>query len=140
MTQISLIDGKIFLALKTHMDTFTGAAVYYSPNVPQDPTRSTPHIVIDDVRIDTDTRYTQADAPDEYRGILNMSVMVPMQWTAAQAIGLASATADHWDKGAWYAYDDVRLQAMRRPKIIGAGYQDAGMIRYPVQVMWRAVG
>lgn len=137
---IERIDGKIFLALRNHTDTFAGADVFYSPSVPQQPGKSEPYIVIDDVRSDFATRYVGVSEDDEYRGVWNLSVMVPVVWTSAQAIGLASDVCDHFTKGAWYAYDGARVQIMRRPKVVSAGYQDHGMIRYPVQVMWRAVG
>lgn len=140
MTQTPQIDAKIYLALSAHMDTFTGAAVYYSPNVPVKPDVETPYVIVDDVRTDFATRFVQGDAADEYRGIWNVSVMVPMAWTGAQAIGLASLVADHFDKGARYVSSGVSVQVMKRPRIVGAGYQDMGMIRYPVQIEWRASG
>ena len=140
MTQIPQIDAKIYLALAAHTNTFTGAAVYYSPNVPVKPDVGSPYVVVDDVRLDFATRYVQGGAVDEYRGIWNVSVMVPMSWTGAQAMGLAAKVADHFDKGARYAASGVSVQIMKRPRIVGAGFQDAGMIRFPVQVEWRSVG
>lgn len=66
--------------------------------------------------------------------------MCPMGYTAGQVIGVAGRVADHWQKAAWYAYDDMRVQVLARPRVIGSGYQVMGMMRYPVQVKWLAVG
>ena len=140
MTQISNIDGKIFLALKDRLDDWTECSVYVSPDVPQTPGTTSPYVIVSDVRLDTDTRYTGASDVDEYRGVLNLSVMAPMAWTSAQGLGLCGRIADHFDKGAWYAYSDCRVQIMKRPRVIGTAYVDHGMQRYQVQVMWRAVG
>jgi len=140
MTQITNIDGKIFLALKTHMDTWAETPIHYSPSVQVQPMSDDPYIIVTDARLETPTRFIGGDDTDEYRGVWNIAAMVPMGWTAAQSAGLAGRLADHWDKGARYSYSDCTVQVMARPKIIGAGYQDAGMIRFPVQVIWRAAG
>ena len=140
MTQITNPDGKIFLALKEHMDTYAEADVYYSPDVPQQPGVSSPYLLVTDLRIDFGTRFVGANDKDEYRGVLNISVMVPMAWNASQAIGLCGRVADHWPKASRHVYDDCSVQIMKRPRVIGAGYVDHGMMRYQVQVEWRAVG
>ncbi len=140
MTQITNPDGKIWLALKGHMDDWTQTPIYYSPDVPQTPGTTSPYVIVTDLRLDADTRYVQGNAPDEYRGILNIAVMVPMDRTTAQAIGMAGRVADHWPKASWHEYDYVRVQVMKRPRVIGAAYVDHGMMRYQVQVEWRAVG
>ncbi len=140
MTQISQIDAKIYQALAAHTDTFTGAEVHYSPSVPEQPVSDAPYIIVDDVRLQFETRFVQSDAVDEYRGTWSLSVMVPMAWTGAQAKGLAARVCDHFDKGARYTTNGATVQVMRRPRIVGAGFQDMGMIRIPVLVEWRAVG
>jgi len=140
MTQLTNPDGKIFLALKTHMDTWAETPVHYNPDVPEQPLSDDPYVIVTDTRLDADTRYVGGNDPDEYRGTLSLSVMCPMGYTAAQSIGVAGRVADHWDKGAWYAYSDMRVQVLARQRMIGAGYHDAGMMRYPVTVKWRAVG
>jgi len=140
MTQITNPDGKAFVALKTHMDTFTSVPVYYSPDVPQQPGSTSPYLIVSDLRLDAGTMYLGANDPDEYRGSLMIAVMVPMVWDAAQAIGLASRVADHWPKASLHGYDDCRVQVIKRPRVIGAAYVDHGMMRYQVQVDWRAVG
>lgn len=140
MTQLTNPDGKIFLALKTHMDTWAETPIHYNPDVPQQPVSNAPYVIVTDARLDAPTRYVGGDDVDEYRGIWNIAVMVPMGYDAAQAIGVAGRVADHWQKGDWYSYDDMRVQVLTRPKVIGTGYQDAGMMRYPVSVNWRAVG
>jgi len=140
MTQIAQIDAKIYQALSARTDSFTGATVFYSPDVPDQPLSDQPYIVVDDVRVSEPTRFVQGDAVDEYRGLWNISVMVPMAWTGAQAMGLASLVCDHFAKGAKYSANGATVQILARPKIIGTGFQDMGMIRIPVQVQWRAVG
>jgi len=140
MTQIAQIDAKIYQALSAHTDTFTGAGVYYSPDVPVHPVAIAAYIIVDDVRLNEPTRFIQGDAVDEYRGQWALSVMVPMAWTGAQAKGLAARVCDHFDKGAKYSANGATVQVMKRPRIVGAGYQDMGMIRVPVLVEWRAVG
>ena len=140
MTQLTNPDGKIFLALSSHMDTFAECPVHYNPDVPEQPLSDVPYVIVTDTRLDADTRYVGVNEPDEYRGTLSLSVMCPMGYTAAQAIGVAGRVADHWQKGAWYFYSDMRAQVLARPRVIGSGYQDAGMMRYPVTVKWRAVG
>jgi len=140
MTQITNPDGKIFLALKSRLTAWTETPVHYSPDVPQQPGTTSAYIIVSDVRLDTDTRYTGADDVDEYRGVLNLSVMIPMAWDSAQGIGLCGRIADHFDKGAWYSYSDCRVQVLKRPRVIGAAYVDHGMQRYQVSVSWRSVG
>ena len=140
MTQITRIDGKIFLALRAHLDGWTGCDVYYSPDVPQQPGVTSPYVIVTDLRLDVPTRYVGQFEADEYRGVLNIAVMVPMAWTTAQSMGLGSAMADHWPKGVWLAFDDCRVQVMKRTRVIGSAYVDHGMMRYQVQVDWRAVG
>jgi hypothetical protein len=140
MTHIAQIDAKIYQALAAHTDTFSGADVYYSPDVPVNPSVSAPYIIADDVRVDAPSMYVQSAAVDEYRGTWALAVMVPMSWTGAQAKGLASLVCDHFDKGAKYTTNGATVQVVKRPRIVGAGYQDAGMIRVPVLVEWRGVG
>lgn len=140
MNQITNPDGKAWLALKNHMDDWTETPVHYSPDVPQAPGVDAPYVIVTDLRLDADTRYVQGDAPDEYRGVLNIAVMAPMGLTTAQAVGLAGRIADHWPKAEWHEYDDCRVQVMKRPRVIGAAYVDHGMMRYQVQVDWRMSG
>lgn len=140
MTQITNPNAKIFEALKIHMDQWTQTPVYYSPDLPQKPGSTTPYLIVSDVRLDEPTRYVGANDVDEYRGVWNVSVMAPMTWNTAQAMGQAGRVADHWPKGSWIAFDDCRVQVMKRPRVIGAAYVDHGMMRYQVQVEWRAVG
>ena len=140
MAHITNPDGKAWLALKNHMDDWTETPVYYSPDVPQTPGVDAPYVIVTDLRLDADTRYVQGNAPDEYRGVLNIAVMVPMGLTTAQAMGLAGRVADHWPKSEWHEYDDCRVQVMKRPRVIGAAYVDHGMMRYQVQVDWRMSG
>jgi len=139
MTQIAQIDAKLYQALSAHTDTFVGAAVHYSPDIPDQPTSDAPYIIVDDVRLQFETRFVGQSEADEYRGTWALSVMVPMAWTGAQAKGLASLVADHFVKGARYTANGATVQIMRRPRIVGAGYQDMGMIRVPVLVEWGAV-
>lgn len=140
MTQIQYSDVKFFRAIKDHMDTWTQTPIYYSPDVPQQPGVTDPYLIVTDLRLDTPTRFVGRFEADEYRGVLNIAVMVPMAWTTAQAMGLAIMVADHWPKGVWLPFDDCRVQVMKRPRVIGAAYVDHGMMRYQVQVDWRAVG
>lgn len=140
MTHITRIDGKIFLALRAHLDGWTDCPVYYSPDAPQSPDVSEPYLVVTDVRMDADTRFAGNDDPDEYRGVLNIAVMAPMGWPYSQGAGLASDVCDFFQKGAVMAYDDCVVKVMARPKIMGAPYQDAGRMRFPVNVRWRVSG
>lgn len=140
MTQVALIDGKIYLALKSRLDEWTACDVFYSPDVPQIAPIDSPYLVVTDARLDTETRFTGNNDVDEYRGILNIAVMIPMGWTNAQGLGFASRVCDHFDKGASYTYSDCTVKIMARPKIVGAPYQDGGRMRYPVNVRWRASG
>ena len=140
MTQINNIDAKIFVALKSHMDDFSECAVYYSPDVPQTTSSYDPYAIVTDVRLDFDTRFAGSLDPDEYRGIMSISVMVPMNWSYSQGIGLASLVADHFKKGDAYSYDDCTVKVTRRSKVIGTPYQDVGMHRFPVLVYWRTSG
>jgi len=140
MTQISLIDGKIFLALKSRLDDWTECDVFYSPDAPQAPSAIDPYLIVTDMRMDTDTRFVGDADVDEYRGILNIAVMAPMGLTYSQGAGLAARVCDWFPKGASYTYDDCTVKIMGRPKIIGAPYQDNGRMRYPVNVRWRTSG
>lgn len=137
---IRQIDAKVFQALKLHMDTFTGADVYYSPDVSQEVGVISPYVIVTDARLDTDTLLHSSDASDEYRGFLNIAVMAPLGWTHSQGLGLAARVADHFPKGATYTYVDCTVKIMRRPKVSGTPYQDHGMLRFPVLVNWRAWG
>lgn len=140
MTHITRIDGKIFLALRSHLAGWTECPVYYSPDAPQSPNVSEPYLVVTDMRMDADTRFAGNDDPDEYRGVLNIAVMVPVGWTYAEGLGLAASVSDWFPKGAAFAYDDCTVKIMARPKIVGAPYQDDGRMRYPVNVRWRSSG
>lgn len=140
MTQITRIDGKIFLALRSHLAGWTECPVYYSPDAPQSPDVSEPYLVVTDMRMDADTRFAGNDDPDEYRGVLNVAVMAPIGWQYSQGAGLASEVCDYFGKGLAMTYDDCTVKVMARPKIMGAPYQDAGRMRFPVNVRWRASG
>lgn len=140
MTQITRIDGKIFLALRSHLAGWTECPVYYSPDAPQSPDVSEPYLVVTDMRMDADTRFASNDDPDEYRGVLNIAVMAPIGWQYSQGAGLASEVCDFFQKGAALTYDDCVVKVMARPKIMGAPYQDSGRMRFPVNVRWRSSG
>lgn len=136
---ITQIDAKIFVALKNRLDAFTGATAYYGADTPQSPPVGVPWVQADDVRLDFDTRYVNGNV-DEYRGIFNVAVMAPSSWTAAQGYGLAGLVADHFHKTLKMTFGGATVEVLARPRIIGAPYQDRGMMRYPVQIKWRAVG
>ena len=136
---ITQIDAKIFVALKNRLDAFTGAASYYGKDTPQNPPVDLPFLQADDLRLDFETRYVNGDV-DEYRGIFNVAVMAPASWTTAQGYGLAGKVADHFPKTLKVTYGGATVDVLARPRIIGAPYQDRGMMRYPVQIKWRAVG
>lgn len=148
MTQITRIDGKIFLALRSHLAGWTECPVYYSPDAPQSPDVSEPYLVVTDMRLEFDTRFTGDDDPDEYRGVLNIAVMYPIENAQGvvvgdphtNGLGLASEVCDHFHKGLAMTYDDCTVKVMARPKIMGAPYQDAGRMRFPVNVRWRSSG
>jgi len=140
VTQIPLIDSKIYLALKSRLDGWTVCDVFYSPDAPQAHPVDQPYVIVTDVRLDADTRFVGSGDVDEYRGVLNIAVMAPMGWTYAQGAGVASKVCDWFGKGAAYTYDDCTVRIMARPKIVGTPYQDTGRMRYPVNVRWRASG
>ncbi len=140
MTQVQNIDGKIFLALKSRLDDWTECDVFYSPDVPQSPPINAPYLIVTDMRMDAATRFSGVSDIDEYRGVFNIAVMTPIGWTYEQGAGLASRICDWFGKGDVYAYDDCNVVIMARTKIVGAPYQDAGRMRYPVNVKWRSSG
>jgi len=135
----ALIDGKIWLALLSRITAWTETPVMLPDSI-FNPTANQAYLIVQPVNLSTDDRTIQFDCGDEFRGILNISVMAPLGWSYSQHVGLASRVCDFFLAGAVYTYQDARVTIYSRARSLGAPRLDQSWNRVEVQVPWRAWG
>lgn len=133
------IDGKIWLSLLSRINQWTETPVMM-PDTVFNPTAAQAYLIVQPVNLATDDRTIQFNCGDEFRGLLNISVMAPLRWSYSQHVGLAGRVCDWFPAGAVYAYQDARVTVYSRARSLGAPRLDQSWNRVEVQVPWRAWG
>jgi len=140
MTVKSQLDAKVYLALNSTLQAMVGAYDIVEPDetYPTDAGRA--FIVVQDVRFEPTSPFVGSDTQNENRGILSLSVMVPLSWSHAQALGIAGDIRATFPKGSRHTWDDVLVSILETPTYEGTSRRDMGFRRLDVQVRWRCAG
>lgn len=140
MTLINDLDAKIYLALKDRLDTMPGGYTIVESSETFSTSAEMPFLVVQDVRLDVNRRFTGSDDPDYHTGLFNIAVMVPLSWTYTQGLGVAGDIRNHFTKGLALIYDDAVVTVDQTPRVNGNPYRDGAFMRFPVSVPWRCQG
>lgn len=129
-----------WLALKSLLDTWTGTAKTY-PDEIYIPEADVEFIIAQDVSLDFENVTVSTNCGSEYRGTLNVSVMVPAKtWNYAEHKGLAARVCGHFAFGTKASYDGTTIQVFSPPRIIGNPRLDGAHNRLEVTIPYRYWG
>lgn len=140
MALISQLDAKIYDTLITRLKTMSGGYDIVEPGETYPTSANAAFVVSQDIRFEPIQRFVGDLTPDEHRGTLNLSIMVPLSWTHGQLLGVAGLVRDHMPKSLRLDGDGFRVEIMRTPFVLGASQRDKSWHRLEMQVMWRCYG
>lgn len=139
MTVITNAEGKIWVALKSRLDSWTETDLMY-PGETFQPNAAEPFLIVQDVGLETDTAAINPDCGEALRGLLNLSVMAPLTWNWAQHKGLCGRLSDFLNASGVMSYSDARVRFTQRPRVIGSPRLDEGHNRVELQCEYRCWG
>lgn len=139
MTVIVNPDGKIWVAIETRLSQWTETP-YMMPGSVYQPNANQAFLIIQDVPTESDTRPIDPDCGEAYEGLINVSVMAPIDWTFAQHKGLCGRVADFLNATGIMTYSDALVRFTTRAKSFGASRLDQSWNRIEVQVGYRCWG
>lgn len=135
-----MIESSIFLAIKSRLDTWTETDMVIA-NTVYTPVATRPYVFAQFVGLDTDIETLSYNCGNEYRGLLNLSVFVPINTaTLAQHLGLANRVGALFPAGTKLTYQTTTAEIFQTPRIIGNSLIDNSHNRLEVQVNYRAWG
>ena len=133
-------NGKIYLALTTHLENMTGAPAIAFQGDDFTPNAGSPYLISNDVRLDQPRAYMATSDPDNRKGMYMVDAMVPLNWTHPQLMGLVGQVVARFSKDRTLTYDDVSLQITDTPQPQGAAYRDGNYNRQPIKIEWQSWG
>lgn len=134
------IEALIWLQLKSRIDLWVETTVL-QPDALLTPSAKQSFIIVQDVGLEySGAKPIDPECGEPIDGVLNASVMVPVNWTMAQHKGMAGRWCDHMRKGFPMFGVDFRLTLRDRPRIIGGTRLDGAWNRLETQVPYRAWG
>lgn len=137
---ITNADGKIWLALRGKAASWTETTIHF-PDDNYSPQADDSFVIVQHVT----TEYG-GDIPISMQcgqpltGILNMSVMVPLDYGFSAHMGLAGRVADHFATDVIGSYSNVTVKSNGRPRMIGNSDIQSAWNRVEVQIPWIAWG
>lgn len=135
-----MIEGKIWLAVKSPLLSFTEYKVVFSEDAAYNPVANTPFIYVQPVWQEYPDEVLSFDCGNEYRGFLNLAVRVPVTWDYAAHMGLANRAMASYQYGAQYEYDNITVQIHERPHLFGSSYLDTSHNRIDARIPFRCWG
>ena len=136
---IQSIEAKIWLAIKARLDQWTETTAYYPEDV-FDPSATDRFLIVQDVSVDGDTRAMQTGCGEAIEGRINVSVMVPLNWTWGAHKGLASRVCDFLNASGTMSYSDATVRFNQRARSSGSTRLDQSWNRCEVIVPYRTWG
>lgn len=137
---ISNVEGKIWEALRARVATWTETPILY-PDGYLSPDSSVAHVIVQDVGIQYGgIKPIDPECGEPIDGILNVSIMVPLNWTFGQHKGFAGRWCDHMRTGFPLTYSDVTVTLRDRPRVLGYTRLDSAWNRLETQTPYRAWG
>lgn len=134
-------EGKIWIALTTRLQAWTGTEDMVVSDQVYTPDVSRPFIYVQPVWLSFEAGAIPFDCGSEYRGFLNMAVRVPVgSWNAASHLGLANRAMALFEYGATYEYQDAAVQIFDRPRLTASIYLDGAHNRVDAQIPFRCWG
>lgn len=134
------LDAKIYQALLSRLQSMSGGYDAVEPGQSYPAESNTAFIIVSDVRFEPTSPYAGGNTSNENRGNFNLSVMVPLEWTHSQGLGVAGLIRSHFPKSSKHTEDDVIVEILETPSYVGVSYRDASWNRIPVSVRWRCAG
>ena len=140
MTQITTLDGKIWLALKSRLEQFTECHVMM-PMDNYEPSAKEPFVIVQQVALDSGVLPPiNPECGVEFNGFLSLGVCSPTDWDYAQLLGLAGRLGDHFSNGDRITYQDAIVTISGRARVNGTVSLQASWNRIEVRVPWRCWG
>lgn len=137
---MSMIQAEAWLALKSRLDAWTDTAKMY-PDEIYTPQGTVAFIIAQDVSLDFENVTVSTNCGSEYRGTLNVSVMVPAKtWNYAQHKALAAKVCQYFAFGSEISYNTARVKIYAPPRIIGNPRLDGAHNRLEVSIPYRYWG
>lgn len=140
MTQISGVDGKIWMAIKSRLQSFSGCKVVM-PEENYNPDAADKFVLVQFVG----TEYggvlpVSVLCGEPIAGFLNLSVAYPTDLGFDSHIGLTGELIDHFRSGVKMTYADVSVGVTRKPTMSGNVVRQDAWNRIDVRADWRAWG
>lgn len=140
MTQITNPDGKIWLALKGLLGTFTECKIMY-PMDAYKPTAKDKFVIVQQVSLNSgDAIPINPSCGERFNGFMSLGVCVPVDWEYSELLGLAGRVADHFPNGDRLTYGDAVVHISGRPRVYGSVSLQAPWNRIEVRVPWSCWG
>lgn len=140
MTVITNIQGKMWLAVKDRLKSWTECKVMM-PNEAYQPNAKTTYVIAQNIATQYGGRLpVQDDCGQPITGVLNLSVLVPTDIGYDAHIGLAGRVAGHFANGLRMTYQDATVEVSGRSLVQGTAMLQAPWNRIEVQVPIRAWG
>jgi hypothetical protein len=132
------LETKIFRALTDHLDTFANAQglEIARPAVPFSPTDGAAYLKVYFIPTTTEAMDI-AGLINEYRGILQVSVIYPGESGIVAPLELAAAVADHFQSGTVVTHGATTFKIQQPPQV-GPTIDDGAWTIIPVSVRYRA--
>lgn len=137
---IESADGKIWMALKQALDSFTECHVMLPMDV-YEPKSTDTFIIVQHISTDWGgVLPVSIDCGSPLNGFMSLGVCCPVDWDYGQLVGLASRVADHFNDVGTYQYEDMTVRLSRQARVNGNVALQAPWNRLEVRVPWRAWG
>lgn len=126
------VESDIWQALKVRLDEWTETDIAM-PDEKYAPSAKKPYIWVQPVGLEYDFNAGSLACGNEYRGFLNLSVMIPLLgWNYGHHVGMAGRMGQHWS-----GWSHGGVSVFRHPRVIGSPYTDGSHNRLDVTVQWR---
>lgn len=137
---ITNADGKIWLALRSKATSWVETAIHF-PDENYSPQADDAFVIVQHVTTDYGGAIPiSMQCGQPLTGILNLSVLVPLDYGFSAHIGLAGRVADHFASEIIGTSSEITVRSNGRPRVIGNPDIQSAWNRLEVQIPWIAWG
>jgi hypothetical protein len=129
---------QIYIALRNRLQSMPNAPVIVEPGQTYPTAVETPFILLQDERFENPRRFASTTAKERQRGIFALAVMVPLEWSHSQLLGISGAVVARFPKGLVLPVsggNPIRME--KQAQVVNSAYRDGAFQRQPVHVYWR---
>ena len=128
---------QIYIALRNRLQSMPNASVIVEPGQTYPTSPDTPFILLQDERFDNPRRFVSTTAKERQRGIFALAVMVPLEWSHPQLLGISGAVAARFPKGLVLPItggNPIRME--KQAQVVNSAYRDGAFQRQPIHCYW----